>query len=338
MDNLKKYRISALIAVLAGICLLLSSCALFGDAEPGSRRGDVTGHTPGTVRPPDGEGGAFRWPADLLPEGFPALRGEVKTLEYTAEGKLCLGIPDLTWAEYRTFVSSLIADGWGSIQAGYARALAGEGGTTDSDALLGAVMAMAERFASDTADSDRPFLYLGERDGTEVICRFGTGAEDRFYLWLSETALPEPTAFPVLNGCRLAPEDGWTLTEDGEAALVSAQYLYDPSEVCAWTLSRTDADGRTPAAVGAEYMARIGEQEIGSDPAAEHFVPAGSTDAVSFSYRVAGVMNDVDVLYIAWQTADGAIWQFTFSFCDYDAPFARRTAEKLLSSLMYGDN
>lgn len=326
MDKKKTTVLTVLLLVL---CALLSACgSLGGPAE--------TTRAEATVRPPDGDTpGKYKWPADLLPAGLPALCAEVEVITSAADGSLVVAAKEPSWHEMKAFVEALIADGWGSYAAGvtalFRKSSSGDGMTEER--IFSTALSMAKRFSDAADENESTMTYLGQKDGKQILCRLEPkeGAperesETRFTMWIADGTDAAAQAFPS-PGCTVRIWNGWTAqVQDGQ---LYVKYDFDASGMCLWSLS--SGTGGTPAERMEEYFTMLTANAELREKAEETLTVAGGTEVCAASFTATGTVADVWCLYAAWKTADGRIWQLTVTANDYDAPAARAAVTAMLS-------
>ena len=316
-------------AGLIALALLLSACGTSPE-PPADGSGTAAGEN--TLREPDGSTpGTYRWPADLLPEGFPAFRGEVDLLE--AEGaekqKLVIGA-DAALSEMKAYVGLLIAEGWGSYEDGLMLALT-EAGLPDgmtADQIAVTCVSMGKEFAAGE-NAGAGYTYCGEKDGTRVLCRMAPTGKYPFTMWVYSVDPPARKSFSAPR-CSVTVEQGWEMAQaDGR---LTARYTGDPTGTFLWSLTEATTAGQEgPEAMKDAYLSFVGERAALRELTPRSFEIAGSQAASAVSFVTAGTLSDIYCVYAAWRTTDGRTWELTLTAPIYDTEIADRVLSGLLA-------
>lgn len=322
-------------ALLLVLCAVLAACdGLFRPRET-----DGVGET---VKAPDGNNpGWYKWPSELLPDGFPVLCPEVPEVGNDSDGRLVIAARDPSWQEMKAFINSLIADGWGSFAAGRVAIVresekkSGKTELTDEQLLL-SVLSFAEEFDSYTDENLDVVIYSGQKNGKSVLCVLYTKereAENRFVMWVSDVSGAQTKHFSV-PGCTVSIENGWTAEQIGRQIYVS--YDYDPTGTCMWSLS--SATGGDPDKLMEEYFSSLSEAADIKEKKSEGMKIPGAYGIRVSSFTASFEGEDMWVLYAVWQTAGGRVWQLTASANSYDVPTVRSVISGMLAGIRFDQN
>lgn len=335
MNNTAFRKLTILSSLFLVIFAMLASCAGLGVGRKTDQAND-------TEKTADVESlGRYKWPSELLPGGFPVLCEEVADVTRDEEGVLIIAVRDPSWREMKEFVNSLISDGWGSVEAGYAAIVRnsekknGEKQMTDAQ-LLRAVLSLSVEFEGYTDENQKSLSYYGQKNGKSVLCVLDTlqrANENRFVMYVND--LPEASyqSFPE-PGCRVKIDNGWTaMVENGQ---LYVGYDYDPSGNCMCSLSSGSGNPGDLMEEYFEYLSSLYGGSVTAERKDEVLTVAGGSDVSAASFTLHGMPADLFCMYASWKTKDGRTWQMTVSAYSYDLPTVRFVVGRMLEDIVFG--